>query len=258
VPPAIGRYRVERLGDMRAHFSIADWMAVGDGRTTRREWVAWSNPAAAPGDPAVAPSLPAMLRRRVTPIGHAAFAAALGALSPARNVRFVFASRHGEFSRTLGLLTALAADEPLSPAEFSLSVHNSLAGLLSIAQKNAAGHTTVAAGHDTFVSALLEAAAGLATGADDCVLVVYYDERLPYPYDSFEPAGLPGLAVALLLVPPQPGEEIVVEAGPAAIAAEAPATDAQARDFLRFYLSGAASGETHGTTRLWQWRREAG
>ena len=133
-------------------------MACGPGRETQADWLAWAVGATVPAEPSRLPvALPAILRRRVTPVGQMAFRAAC-ALSVPDAARFIFCSRHGEFQRTLGILTALATGEPVSPAEFSLSVHNALAGLLSIAWHNRAGHTTIAAGADSFGSALIEAA----------------------------------------------------------------------------------------------------
>src|SRR5689334_10839923 len=89
-----------------------------------------------------------LLRRRVSEIGQRALRPAW-CLSEGEP-KFVLASRNGEFGRTLGLLEALTEREPLSPAEFSLSVHHALIGLLSIARGNGAGHTALAAGADSF------------------------------------------------------------------------------------------------------------
>ena len=44
----------------------------------------------------------------------------------------VFISRHGETPRTLDILSDLASEQPLSPTQFSLSVHNAVIGLWSI------------------------------------------------------------------------------------------------------------------------------
>jgi hypothetical protein len=170
--------------------------------------------------------------------------------------RFVFATRHGEFSRTLSLLRTLAADEPVSPADFSLSVHNALAGLLSIASKNQEGHTSLAAAGDTFACGLLEAAATLAASPKQPVLLVYYDEPLPPPYDTFGAAGDGTMALALLLGAPGGEGVIELDADPDETV-EAPSGVQQALGFLRFYLSGAETGTSPGSGRLWHWRRAA-
>ncbi len=97
-----------------------------------------------------------LLRRRVSPLGQHALRAVWG-LPESETARLVFASRHGEFGRTLSILDALVSDEGVSPADFTLSVHHALAGLLSIVRKNRQGHTAVAAGSESFFFGLLDA-----------------------------------------------------------------------------------------------------
>ncbi len=118
-----------------------------------RAWAAWL-----PGqiEPAAAESLPLLLRRRIGGLGQQALRAAWS-LPDSAAARLIFASRHGEFGRTLSILDALAKGEEISPADFTLSVHHALAGLLSIARGNRHGHTTIAAGRESFGFGLLEA-----------------------------------------------------------------------------------------------------
>ena len=116
------------------------------------------------------------------------------------SVPFVFASRHGDLSRTLELLTALSKEEVLSPTDFSLSVHNSTAGLFSISRGDRAPATALAAGADTLGMGLLEGAAMIAAGAGQ-VLVCYADDATPEPYAPYvadEPARHP-FSISLLL-----------------------------------------------------------
>jgi hypothetical protein len=112
----------------------------------------------------------------------------------------VFASRHGVLERTLELLTALARDEALSPTSFSLSVHNSNAGLFSIARGDRAPATAVAAGRDSLGMSLLEGANLIAEGADK-VLLCYVDANAPTTYEPImqEDASHRPFAVSLLL-----------------------------------------------------------
>src|SRR5262245_46592170 len=115
-------------------FDILAWAAWAPGRETEAAWRAWAGVAA--GAAAAPPSQPPLLlRRRVTTIGKAALRCVWG-LPDSAGARLVFASRHGEFSRTLSILDALTAGEGVSPADFTLSVHHALAGLLSIATEN--------------------------------------------------------------------------------------------------------------------------
>ena len=240
-------------------FAIADWAAIGPMGRTREAWRAWARgePADDALDAPPEPPLPQSLRRRVTPIGQMALRAA-AALEPTARTRFVFCSRHGEYERTFGLLGSLAGTDPVSPAEFSLSVHHALAALLSIARRNGEGHIALAAGRDSFACGLLEAIATTATLPDSPVLVVYYDAPLPESYATFRDADEVPLAVALTVTAPSAG----APAYEVALApAEPPNTQAaagrQALDFLRFLICGAQAARSPGERHVWQWRRVA-
>jgi hypothetical protein len=201
-------------------------------------------------------TLPSTLRRRVTAIGKTAFKAACDLAVP-ENGRFIFCSRHGEFERTLRILTALANDDPVSPADFSLSVHNALAGLLSIALRNTAGHTAIASGPDSFGSALIEAASCLIDEPDQPVLLVYYDEGLAEPYSEIADENDSCIALAMLLVSPQhdPGEVIFELTQREGALVTVSSTD-EARAFLDFLEMRSARQPTSlGQTSQWRWRR---
>jgi Beta-ketoacyl synthase, N-terminal domain len=148
-------------------FRVIAWMALSSAIQTRQGWTAWaagaSRDIAASGQvETVSTTPPPILRRRVTSVGQLALRAAYCLEQPADEPRVILCSRHGEFSRTLGLIQTVAAGEATSPAEFTLSVHHGLAGLLSIAHRNMAGHTAIAAGPDTFGCGMLEALGCLA------------------------------------------------------------------------------------------------
>lgn len=238
-----------------ARFRVEDWAAGALGLRTREDWRAWSRGAAAPdaGGPEV--TLPTMLRRRISPIGQIAFRAVC-ALPQQPTARFIFCSRHGEFQRTLGILRSLAAAEPVSPAEFSLSVHNALAGLLSIAWSNTSGHTTISAGVDSFCSALVEASACLASQPSEPILLVYFDDRLPEPYAEIADSDEAGVALALLLNAPRgDGEDLLVELEPRDETMTTATATGQAFDFLRFLLTDESQRTWAGERIQWRWRR---
>src|SRR5262249_20833291 len=179
------------------------------------DWRTWAGAVSGTADVAAA-AVPMMLRRRATALGQKVIAGALACGDALRTGRYVLASRHGEFSRTLRILDSLAARELPSPAEFSMSVHNALAGLLSIHFGNMRGHTALAAGLDTFGFGLVEAAACLAEQPQESVLLIFGDEPLSGAFATFgaDDVGLP-LVVALVLRPPGAGNGgIVFEADP--------------------------------------------
>ncbi len=197
------------------------------------------------------PPVPPSLRRRVSIPGQAALRAAW-AMPSVDQARFVFASRHGEFERTLAMLNSLAAGEPPSPADFSLGVHNALAGLLSVATRNRAGHTALAAGIDSFGFGLMEAAAGLADHSDQRVVLVYHDAGPPDGYpDTVPPEAEAHLALALALAPPDVApRRFVMTAEPTAV----PPGEAAAAVFLRFLRDQPAEASAAGESMRWTWR----
>ncbi|MDW7552346.1 hypothetical protein D9623_04705 [Azospirillum brasilense] len=234
--------------------AIRGWCAWAPDRSTRAAWRDWAGAPAMPDD-APPPALPMMLRRRTSPIGQKLIAAALACGDAAHTARYVLASGHGELARTVGIIDSLRQGELPSPAEFSLSVHHGLAGLLSIHTGNRRGHTALAAGPDSFGFGLLEAAASVVETPSEPVLLLYADAPMPDEYAPFHTAAdeaLP-LAVALALGPADgEGEGLALRCAPAT--GEPPA-ESTALDFLRFLLSGAPQAASHGARIDWVWRR---
>ncbi len=179
------------------------------------------------------------------------------ALSKQPTARFIFCSRHGEFDRTVRILYSLIAEEPVSPADFSLSVHNALAGLLSIEWGNTAGHTVIAAGIDSFCYGLLEGVVSLdASSPDDRVMVVYFDDAIPPPYDEISGPADTCVALALLLAPPRRDDaDFSLVAGRRELGAIAQSASGQALDFIRFMLSSDRERTSIGERATWHWRR---
>lgn len=232
-------------------FRVDDWAACGIDAHDRAEWLTAAEGA---GRGAVPVTLPLILRRRVSAIGQKAFEAALR-LAAFDGTRFVFCSRHGEYRRTRSLIDTLASIEPTSPADFSLSVHHALAGLLSIASANGAGHTAVAAGVDSFCFGLVEAAACLAGGDERRVLLVYFDEPLPAEYARFREER-DAFAAALLLSPPRgDAGDLLLSLEPADDRLPRRTATDQAADFIAFLRSNEPERVSRGARTQWRWRR---
>jgi len=171
-----------------------------------KDWSMWQADASE-----VAPNvkdLPMMLRRRLSRLGKIAMRVAHD-IKDEKAVLLVFSSRYGESAQTIKLLLALADKEPLSPAGFSMSVHNGLAGLLSIATKNTQNHTAISAGPSSFSHGLLEAVCLLQNENTDGVLLVHYDEPLPEFYGPFHDEAFPTAGLALYLEKPNAGSLIL-------------------------------------------------
>lgn len=245
-------------------FNLKDWRAWTPDRDTLQAWQSWAGVGRGSSSeerdidrwPQAEP-VPMMLRRRAGTFGQRVLGTALGCRGASD--RYVFASRHGELSRTVEILSAVAGGETPSPAEFSMSVHHALAGLLSIQAGNRQGHTAVAAGVDTFGFGFLESLALIASEPETSVLLVYHDAALPQEYAELEPEEDPEpLVVALRMTAADPqSPAYAFEQQPAERDDDSGKTKQPAHDFLRFLLTGAPAVRSAGARMNWQWRRVA-
>lgn len=141
-----------------------------------------------------------MQRRRLSRLARMVFNVAWPLAETLPALPFIFASRHGETPRTLALLNDLARNEPLSPTQFSLSVHNAIIGQWSILRGDTSEMTALAAARDSLEHAIQEACLLLNEGAPAVLVVIAeespaaiytpYIDDVPFPY-----------AVGLLLTP---------------------------------------------------------
>lgn len=145
------------------------------------DWKAWT-PAQHDAQPDVS-VIPAMLRRRLSPIGRAAVSVIMPLAQAHGAMPLVYVSRHGDLNRTLGLLEELARGELMSPTAFSLSVHNATAGLFSIQQGLTQNITALSGGAQELVPGLLECL-GLCSLQTPQVLCVFCDETPPAVYQQ--------------------------------------------------------------------------
>ena len=165
-------------------FRIRDWRAWAPGLYTTQAWQAWARAPTIAPDQQEQPeclSLPAMQRRRLSRLARMTMEVASPLLAEGEQLPFVFASRHGETTRTFALLGDVTDQQPLSPTQFGLSVHNAIAGQWSILRGQRGESVAIAGEADTFEHAMLEAAGLLAAGAPS-VLAVIAEEAPPPAY----------------------------------------------------------------------------
>jgi len=122
-------------------------------------------------------------RRRAGPLGRALADVVAEAINAAgadmSAVSTVIGSSIGEAATMIGLLDELwRHHNPMSPADFTMSVHNAASGLISISNKNRGMTTSLAADEDTPAAALLEGI-GLALVRNTAVVVACGDEPAP-------------------------------------------------------------------------------
>ena len=239
-------------------FNIAAWRAWAPGLESVADWQAWSQQphvlAASDNAPDVS-FLPAMQRRRLSPLARMAFSVAWP-LADAHGapLPLVFMSRHGETPRTYSLLSDVSAQAPLSPTQFSLSVHNAIIGQWSIMRGDTSEMTALAGEGDGLEHAVLEARLLLAEGAPAVLLVIAEDtppaayapwvSDVPFPY-----------AVALLL---KPGADWHLTLHENALPADtATAEWPHALNLVRALNNGVTTLEHRWRNRLWSWQQNS-
>ncbi len=151
-------------------------------------------------------SVPKMLQRRLSLLAKAVFHAADRCIEAGEQVPTVFSSTHGEIGKSFQMLKTIEAGEELSPAAFSLSVHNAISGLFSIVYGNRQESTVLAPGMEGIAAAFVEAAGLLREGRDE-VLLVLYDEALPdfFPFAPYRLNTDVSCALALRIASAGPG-----------------------------------------------------
>ncbi|MEQ8266963.1 MAG: beta-ketoacyl synthase chain length factor [Parvibaculum sp.] len=160
------------------------------------------------GDCADEKEIPAGLRRRLGAFGRIGVACGLG-VAPKGDADIVFCSRYGDIAQAHQLLVSLAGGEPMSPAGFSMSVHNTVPGVLDLARTARIGHTAIAAGAETLSAGFAEAWLRLGARPGLKLVLVFADLPLPDIYEQFSDRDMGGTAFAVRLSAERSGEEQV-------------------------------------------------
>ncbi len=163
---------------------------------------AWLAPYAhAAGTPPRAARLPPRAAARASLLTRM-FAEVIGQVTgDDTDLPIVFGSGNGELQVTGVLLGMMNRDQrALSPARFQASVHNTAAGVLSIAQRNRAFSTCLAAGPATAAACFEEAASYLALHGGELVIALA-DEAAPEFMASVAPCQPLALALRLSTTP---------------------------------------------------------
>jgi Beta-ketoacyl synthase, N-terminal domain len=211
-------------------------------------WEAHADDKGAPASPDVSFVEP-MLRRRLSSLAKMSLKVAHDCAHDIPDVRFVFASRHGDLARTTTMLNDLAAHEPVSPTAFSMSVLNASAGLFSILQGNRAPSTAISATACSLGYGLLEASLQLATHPEQSVLLVYADEPVPDVYGEPALSQVKAHAIGLLL---QSGSSLHINCTMSATPG-VQSSEPQSLAFLRALAQGHA--DWHSGSSLWSWHK---
>jgi hypothetical protein len=228
---------------------VRGWAAWAPGLEEPPAWRQWAKTPVPLGIEGVpdAKFLPAMLRRRCTPLTRIMLRAAYDACPEASraDVRTVFSSRHGSINESIELIECVARGLPLSPAKFSHTVHNAQAGLFSIASGNRRASASLAAQDDTHAHGWLEALAHLEREPGRPLLLVTGDVPLAPTFAPLVQEPVCSYAVAWLLARDGEGEPLEIALTGGAEPSE-PRKWPEAAELLRFWLAGDAAVELPG------------
>ncbi len=201
-----------------------------------------------------------MARRRANTLGRMALQVAYWAQADAApdlsTVPVVLASRYGDLERSLALLADVAAQEPMSPTGFGLSVHNAMGAMYSIARGDRANYIAVAAGADSAAVGVVEAVGLLADGAPE-VLLLCYDSPLPDAYSVFQDEPAATYAWAWRLTRPvanRPRFSLSCTVG-GLVPSVSPQNLPYGLDVLRFALSQDSGFARPVDGAAWEWLR---
>lgn len=168
-------------------FSIGQWRAWSPEMRDSESWMQWANHPYCPMAGYESPTLgflTPMQRRRLSPMARMVFDCAWPLADNRPPMPLVFASQHGETTRSFALLQAMGRNEGLSPTSFGLSVHNAVADMWSTVRGDNAPSTALSVDTDGLEHAFMEAAFLLRRGARSA-LVVLAEERPPPAYQPW-------------------------------------------------------------------------
>jgi Beta-ketoacyl synthase, N-terminal domain len=227
-----------------------------------RKWSAWAPGLESRDARLIEPSkvgvpdcVPKMLQRRLSPLARAVFNVAEQCSKGGNAQPVVFSSAHGEIGKSLAMLKTIQAGDELSPTAFSLSVHNAIAGLYSIAYGNSQEITVIAPGLDGIAPAFIEAIGMLHEGADEAMIILY-DEPIadfyptaPYNLNSAYPCVI-ALKIGLV------GDGLSMQFCNSAESRDDGEHPAQTLGLLRFLLAEERSLSLGNQGHSWTWHKK--
>ncbi len=169
---------------MSGFLRVDDWIIRTHGISNKAQWLQWCESAQSlsTSEPVLTGLVPKSVLRRASKLTNLSLDVALELTQNLDPDYLIFASQHGEISRSIELLNAIARSEDLSPTAFSQSVHNTGVGLFTIIKQSTTKATAIAAGDNTIFMALADAYGFLKAQPQAKVLLVMSDEKLPEDY----------------------------------------------------------------------------
>ncbi|MGZ8181053.1 MAG: beta-ketoacyl synthase chain length factor [Methylobacter sp.] len=241
---------------MTAEFVVREWNAWASGRSSCKDWRTWlDHRSFALTEKAPIPATtPKILQRRLSPLARAVFNAAEGCIDSDKPLPIVFSTAHGETNKSLDMLKSMQGGEEVSPIAFSLSVHNAISGLFSIAYDCHQEITVIAPGQDGIAPAFIEAL-GLLQEHHDQVLIVLYDEPLSDFYPSLPFAVNAPATCALALRVSLTGNGLALRFNRSSARRDDGEHALQILSFLKFLVADDKSLALGNHRHSWEWHK---
>jgi Beta-ketoacyl synthase, N-terminal domain len=245
---------------MKLEFSIKSWTAWSSskGATFSHPSSVYASTAEGEANSVNLTLIPAMKRRRMNHQCKMAISTALDSLKQIEleQPNCVFASQHGELGRSTKIIHSMIESGEISPTDFSMSVHNTALGLMSIMSKNQRPGTSIAAGDDTFGYGFLEACLQLQAEPNKPVLYVYFDEPLPEALDKFDSERAESRCIALVLYNERAGAQFDFSMSePNRLENEVHIGTEGLDLFVKFCSSQQQRLNLNSSNHLWSWNR---
>lgn len=101
--------------------------------------------------------IPMMMRRKLSTVDKLAMSVILKVYEENNIDEFIFSSQYGEFERLFSLIEQYNNENEVSPIAFSASVHNYLAGVLSLLRNLTGSYYAVSSGKNSLFFGLVQA-----------------------------------------------------------------------------------------------------
>ncbi|MCM8532686.1 MAG: beta-ketoacyl synthase chain length factor [Lentisphaeraceae bacterium] len=145
-------------------------------------------------------SVPMLFRRRLSSLSKSAFVTfiELSDQVDLSQLPGVFVSRFAEMDMSLKMIGELQQNQAISPAKFSTSVHNSLAGQFSIFYKNQQSIKALSAGPYSLANGLIESLS-ISSTESKATLLSISEGNFPAEYKSYTESRSEPFALSLVL-----------------------------------------------------------
>jgi len=229
-------------------FNLKSWAAWGIGELaeiTKLEKIKNGTP--------LLENIPPMVKRRMPMLAKYIFELntilddSLSIKTPKTAIPTVYASKNAELKRTFNIIRSFTGD--VSPAQFSMSVHNAIAGLLSVINKDNSVYTVIDSMSGTLEAAVIEAISLLSEY--DYVKVIYFDEDLPDELNSSFIGNNKPVAMCLLI---EKGQQISLESSANHKNIE---SNENLIDLVEFFTLKTSSYTTINPRLIWTWHIHA-